>query len=62
VSKEVRDALVVFCKSQNPNFNEFRWLEYLVGKCGPNGGTVEIRTTKGRRPKPFSNATLYSRN
>jgi hypothetical protein len=23
VSKEVRDALVAFCKSQNPNFNEF---------------------------------------
>jgi len=40
VSKEVRDALVAFCKNQNPNFNEFRWLEYFTGKCGPNGGKI----------------------
>ena len=27
-----------FCKSQNPAFNKERWLDYISGKCGPNGG------------------------
>lgn len=27
-----------FCQSQNPNFNRERWLDYIAGKCGPNGG------------------------
>jgi hypothetical protein len=28
-----------FCQSQNPNFNRERWLAYIKGECGPNGGT-----------------------
>lgn len=32
------NAIVDFCKSQNPRFNEYRWREYLAGNCGPNGG------------------------
>jgi hypothetical protein len=30
-------VLVRFCASQNPRFNAERWLDYVAGKCGPNG-------------------------
>jgi hypothetical protein len=33
--------LADFCKSQNGNFNKERWLDYIAGKCGPNGGEVK---------------------
>ena len=33
-------ALADFCESQNPRFNRDRWLNYVAGKCGPNGGKV----------------------
>ena len=32
------DTLAWFCASENPNFNRQRWLDYIAGKCGPNGG------------------------
>jgi hypothetical protein len=31
-------TLADFCKSQNPNFKRERWLDYICGECGPNGG------------------------
>lgn len=31
-------ALSRFCASENPRFNRERWLNYIAGKCGPNGG------------------------
>lgn len=34
-------VLADFCKSQNPHFNEERWLSYIAGECGPNGGTIK---------------------
>jgi hypothetical protein len=34
-------TLVAVCKSANPNFNADRWLDYIAGRCGPNGGTVK---------------------
>lgn len=34
-------VLARFCKSQNFNFKEDRWLDYIDGKCGKNGGTVK---------------------
>lgn len=30
--------LADFCQSQNPQFNRERWLAYIAGECGPNGG------------------------
>jgi hypothetical protein len=36
--------LAAFCKSQNCNFNRERWLDYIDGKCGPNGGPVKKQT------------------
>ena len=32
------EALAGFCRQQNPNFNRQRWLDYIAGKVGPNGG------------------------
>ena len=33
--------LADFCASQNPAFNRERWLAYVAGDCGPNGGTAK---------------------
>jgi len=35
------DLLADFCKGQNPRFNRERWLGYIHGECGPNGGEVK---------------------
>jgi hypothetical protein len=34
----VIETLADFCLSQNPNFKRERWLSYIAGECGPNGG------------------------
>ncbi|MBO0695598.1 MAG: hypothetical protein J2P56_05795, partial [Verrucomicrobia bacterium] len=31
-------TLAEFCYAQNPRFNRERWLSYIKGECGPNGG------------------------
>lgn len=33
-------VLADFCQEQNPNFNRERWLSYIKGECGSNGGKV----------------------
>lgn len=33
-------TLADFCQSQNSNFKRDRWLAYIAGECGPNGGPV----------------------
>ena len=33
-------ALADFCASQNPRFNRQRWLDYIAGTHGPNGGKL----------------------
>jgi hypothetical protein len=35
------DALADFCRSQNSDFNEDRWLDYIAGRCGKNGGAIK---------------------
>ena len=32
------ETIAEFCRSQNPRFMRGRWLEYIAGNCGPNGG------------------------
>jgi hypothetical protein len=32
------DTLAAFCKSRNGNFMRERWMSYIKGECGPNGG------------------------
>lgn len=33
-------TLADFCAAQNPNFNRERWLGYIAGENGKNGGKV----------------------
>lgn len=35
------DCLAMWCRRQNPAFKRERWLGYIRGECGPNGGTVK---------------------
>ena len=35
------DVLARFCRMQNSQFNRERWLDYIAGECGPNGGRVK---------------------
>lgn len=35
------DDLADFCQLQNPRFMRARWLSYIAGECGPNGGEVK---------------------
>lgn len=37
----MRERLAEFCKSQNSNFMMDRWVDYINGECGPNGGKVK---------------------
>ena len=30
-----------FCEEMNPRFNRALWLDYIAGKCGPNGGRIK---------------------
>lgn len=34
-------SLGLFCNAQNPNFNFSRWLGYIAGTNGKNGGKVK---------------------
>ena len=34
------DKLAAFCKQRNSRFNRSRWLGYINGECGPNGGKI----------------------
>jgi len=35
------ETLADFCQSQNSNFKRERWLSYIAGECGPNGGKIK---------------------
>ena len=37
--KQVK-ILADFCAQQNPNFDRSRWLGYISGENGPNGGSA----------------------
>ena len=36
-------ALAEFCREQNSDFKRDRWLQYIDGKCGQNGGSIPPR-------------------
>lgn len=39
--EDVIGLLADFCQAQNPQFNRERWLSYIAGECGKNGGKVK---------------------
>ena len=34
-------VLASFCRSQNSRFDWDRWVDYIAGLCGPNGGKIK---------------------
>jgi hypothetical protein len=42
-STEEINALADFCQQQNSNFNRQRWIAYINGECGKNGGAVKAQ-------------------
>ncbi len=38
---EQLDTLAAFCRRQSAAFMRDRWLDYIAGKCGKNGGAVK---------------------
>lgn len=43
-TQEAIDNLAQFCSTRNPRFNRDRWLGYIAGTNGPNGGRVKHST------------------
>ena len=41
VSNAFIQHLADFCQSQNPQFNRSRWLGYIAGNNGKNGGKTK---------------------
>jgi hypothetical protein len=37
------DLLADFCQHQNSRFNRERWIAYIKGECGKNGGKVKYQ-------------------
>ena len=35
-------AIAGFCYEMNPNFKRERWIDYINGACGKNGGKVKV--------------------
>lgn len=40
----LRDKLADFCQSQNYDFKRDRWIAYIAGECGKNGGAIKRGT------------------
>jgi hypothetical protein len=40
--QSVLPELADFCAEQNPRFDRERWLGYIAGTNGPNGGRVKL--------------------
>jgi hypothetical protein len=40
-TQEQIETLATFCQYQNSNFMRDRWLNYIAGECGKNGGAVK---------------------
>lgn len=41
---DVQEAVAWVCSSANGAFKKDRWLSYIRGECGPNGGKLkEVR-------------------
>lgn len=40
------ETLARFCTHQNYDFKKERWLSYIAGECGSNGGTIKPKKAK----------------
>ena len=46
------NSLAHFCHTQNPHFKQGRWIAYINGACGPNGGAVKTNPRTGMENDP----------
>jgi hypothetical protein len=56
--KAAQIALADFCIQQNPQFRRGRWLDYIEGRCGPNGGTIKTNPRTGMESTDPSDSLL----
>ena len=35
------NTLILFCRGQHHAFMSGRWMDYIAGKCGKNGGAIK---------------------
>ena len=42
-------TLADFCRAMNGRFNRERWLSYIAGECGPNGGAIKKSAARAER-------------
>ena len=42
-------AIANVCAAYNPRFNRERWMAYVNGECGPNGGAIRVHSMAGVR-------------
>ena len=47
-TSEHLDVLADFCREQNPRFDRARWLGYIRGENGPNGGKLTLTIRPGQ--------------
>lgn len=45
------ESLAGFCQRANNRFNKVRWLAYIDGECGPNGGAISPAKQAARGEK-----------
>ena len=45
------EQLADFCQSQNPQFNRKRWLGYIAGSSGNNGGVRKAKRAAAEMPE-----------
>jgi hypothetical protein len=52
------ESLADFCWQQNRRFNRSRWINYIEGACGPNGGTIKTNPRTGMEATDPSDSLL----
>ena len=60
-TEEHIETLAQFCRSQNYNFKDGRWRDYIAGECGPSGGSVKPKP-KVKRVKPVEHKHTHTWN
>src|SRR5271166_5021243 len=43
------EAIADVCAASNPRFKRDRWMSYIAGECGPNGGRLASEVKRDAR-------------
>jgi hypothetical protein len=55
-------AVADVCAASNPRFKRDRWMSYVNGECGPNGGTLPKASKRHVKPISASQESLEVRD